>query len=117
MSAESTITVKGGDRNEFSRSLSSALRALPEPERARLEAIFSHYFSVHGVDYAYSRMNEKTVGQILAEFTEVLRKPSVTGEIDGVRFQLFDPPEKATVSNQTRIRRRHGYENSRGSKF
>jgi len=39
-----------------------------------------------------ARVNNRTVSQIFAEYQAVDAKPLASGEVDGVRYELYDAP-------------------------
>ena len=68
---------------------------LPHDLGRRFSSAFMSNLSQHGIQGAFDRMNNRSVSEILADFTgQDDRKPLVSGETDGVRYQLFDPPDK-----------------------
>ncbi|HEU5118968.1 MAG TPA: hypothetical protein VFT74_20425 [Isosphaeraceae bacterium] len=68
---------------------------LPYDLGRRFSSAFMSNVSRLGIQGAFDRMNNRSVLEILADFTgHDDRKPLVSGETDGVRYQLFDPPDK-----------------------
>jgi hypothetical protein len=49
------------------------------------------YFARYGIEGAYERMNNRTVSQIFAEYRPLDVKPIASGEVDGVRYELYEP--------------------------
>ena len=86
------IRVSGSNLQEFSRALTAAFQALPPGERERLKEIDRRYFGRYGFEGTYARMNNRSVAQIFAEYEPVEVKPIASGEMDGVRYELYPPP-------------------------
>jgi hypothetical protein len=84
------ILVSGSNFDEFSRSLTSAIKALPAELSKKLRSIRSDYFGWHGFDGAYLRLNNKTVRQIFESYQPESVAPLASGEVDGVRYTLFE---------------------------
>ena len=87
------ILIFGPDFNKFSHSLTAAMNSVPRHITKHLRQIFSAYFSRGAFDLVYSRMNDRTVGQILAEFDGAASEPMAKGEVDGVEYRLYDAPK------------------------
>jgi len=77
---------------EFSKSFSATLKALPIEMRRRLGDIFKEYFT-NGFEYVFERMNQRTVAQVFSEYQPVQRELVDSGEVDGMRFRLYKAPE------------------------
>jgi hypothetical protein len=88
MSDVNKIVVSGRSFDEFSKSLTKAIQALPQEMSERLRDMRRDYFAWYGFEGMYERMNNRSVGQILAEFRSVDRKPIAAGQIDGLSFRL-----------------------------
>jgi hypothetical protein len=68
---------------------------LPLEIRSKLNEILIFYLHRYGPDGAFDRMNNRTIGKIITEFElGGGMKPIVSGERDGVRFQLFESSER-----------------------
>jgi hypothetical protein len=91
MSDISAIRVFGSNVEEFGKSLNAAFRALPLPTREHLQRVLLTYAGRYGIKHAYERMNDRTVSQILAEFHEPEMKTVASGELDGLKYKLYDP--------------------------
>jgi hypothetical protein len=77
--------------DQFSSAVGTVLRALPPEMRKRLRSILKNYFARYGIEGAYERMKDRTVGQIFAEYQPEDLKVIASGEVDGVRYLLTDP--------------------------
>jgi hypothetical protein len=66
------------------------------PDVARqLRAVRNSYFLAYGWEGVFERFNGRTVAQVLAEYQEPPEPPVVArGEVGGVRYTLFNPPEE-----------------------
>jgi hypothetical protein len=88
------MIVAGADFAAFSKSLTAAVQALPAELGNRLHNIRCSCFAKYGFEGAYKRLNNRSVTQILAEFQDVESKPIVSGELDGIRYELHDRPSQ-----------------------
>jgi hypothetical protein len=88
------IRLSGSNLEEFGKSLNAASKSLPPPMRKRFLSVFSAYFGSYGLEGAYQRMNERTIGQILSEFQEPEAKIVASGELDGMKYTLYDTPHR-----------------------
>jgi hypothetical protein len=86
------LVISGADYQEFSKALSSTCRALPREVAKRLCAIKDQCTAKYGFDGIYSRLNNRSVSQIFAEYQSEDIKPIVSGEIEGMRYRLYDAP-------------------------
>jgi hypothetical protein len=66
----------------------------------RLREIWSAYFSRGAFDLLYERLNGRTVGTILAEFDQTAVPPIAEGELEGVKYRLYDAPADGPVDGQ-----------------
>jgi hypothetical protein len=87
--------VSGSDLEGFLKSLRSVTHSLPPEMKRRLHDIEKTYFAKYGLEGGYQRMNNRTVAQILTEYEEADVKPIVSGESDGVRWNLYPPAGSA----------------------
>ncbi len=78
--------------DEFSMVFNTVRRSLPYESGQHLVRILKNYFARYGVEGAYKRMNDRTVAQVFSEFDEEEVKPIASGEVDGVRYALYDAP-------------------------
>jgi hypothetical protein len=92
MSEFDQVRVFGSTLDEFSNSLTKTLQSLPREQGDRLHAIRSNCFHTYGFEGTPERLNNKTVGEILAEFGNGTPTFRVTaeGEKDGVRYALTE---------------------------
>jgi len=63
----------------------------PREQSEQLKEIRSAYIGAYGFDGTYSRLNNRTISQILTEYRPVPTRVIVEGELDGVRFKLTEP--------------------------
>ncbi|TWT59736.1 hypothetical protein [Rubinisphaera italica] len=81
--------------NSIVTATNIAGRKLELETRKKFNRIFSTYLHRYGIDGVQSRMINKSIGEIIDEFdNSLLLKPSVEGEIGGMKYQLFDPVEQ-----------------------
>jgi hypothetical protein len=100
MNDSNDIRVYGPNFNEFTHSLTKAMNSVPNPVTKRLRQIYSAYFSRGAFNLIYKKMNDRTVAQILAEFDGTSAFAIRSGEIDGVKFRLYDAPKDANSSTE-----------------
>ena len=86
------LVISGANYQEFSRAFSSTCRALPCEVAKRLCAIHDQFTAKYGFEGAHSRLNNRSVSQIFAEYQSDDEKPIASGEIDGMRYRLYDAP-------------------------
>lgn len=93
MEADSTVLRLTPDHGA-SAMLTELLRARPRPVYDDIKMVVLSLLTLRGADEAYQLLDGKTVAAALAEFPQYHRpQPTVTGEIDGLRYALFDPPQ------------------------
>ena len=91
-----TMRVSGVTFDEFSRSLTKVIQSLPPEMKRRLHEIRKNYFAWYGFEGAQERLNNRTVSEIFAEYRPVDVQPLASGEVEGVRYELFEaPPSEA----------------------
>src|SRR5579884_1471135 len=77
---------------DLSRSFGRVCRSLPPEMREQLGDIMKRYFARHGFEGAYERLKNRTALTIFAEYQPTPIKPVCSGEVDGVRYELFESP-------------------------
>ena len=76
--------------NVASREIRPELRQL-------LNSIFTSYLCRFGIAGVFERLHNKTVAQAIAEYdADESVKPVISGEVDGLKFELFGKPEGHT---------------------
>lgn len=85
MSDPTEFYVCGANFDEFSRSLTAAIKQLPRDFSQQLNQVRREYFTKYGFDAAYQRMNNRKVSQIISEYEPTDVKPIASGELDGAR--------------------------------
>jgi hypothetical protein len=74
---------------------------LPLEIRKRLNKAFTGSLQRHGLEGTFDRLNNRTVAEILAEHDPADDPtPIASGEVDGVRFELFEAPDKKSTMGQ-----------------
>ena len=76
------------------RELNVFTSSLPVETRREIARVCSEYTAMFGVEGALMRLRDRTASQILAEFIPANRDPLAAGEIDGIRYRLYDRPPK-----------------------
>src|SRR4051812_38262617 len=92
MADPQSMLVSGSNFDEFSKSLTAAIQALPPDLSRQLREIRKKCFGMYGFDGAYERLNGRTAQQILAEYQSVPDLPIASGKVDGVEYSLYRPP-------------------------
>jgi len=77
---------------EIVQAVNEVTRNLPSDIGRRLARILAYYFSKYRLVGAYERMNKKTVSQIFNEFHAASLDVVSSGEVDGIRFRLYEAP-------------------------
>ena len=92
------IRVSGATLNEFANAYTAALESAPPDVKKRLHTVRTNYLGAYGLDGFHKKLNNLTVKEILdkeQEAQETGRSNLITeGEVDGLRFKLFDAPKK-----------------------
>jgi hypothetical protein len=78
------------DGDEISDSLSAVTTRLPRELSRQVTRIFCEYFAAHGVEGTIARLNGKSVHQIVSEHQQGKAKLVASGELDDVRFNLYE---------------------------
>jgi hypothetical protein len=86
------LTVSGSNFGEVLGCLERILQELPLETAKRLQKLSLNYMSLYGFDGAYQRMNGRTVEQIFTEYRPVDEEPIASGEVDGLRYKLYEAP-------------------------
>jgi hypothetical protein len=94
MDKQLALIVSGRDYAEMSNSLTIACQSLPRDLGVKLCNIRSDYLVRFGVEESYGKLNNRSVEQIFSEYDSCPAMPVETGEINGVKFALYDPPRK-----------------------
>ena len=89
-----SLRVSGASAEDFLANFSSVVDPLPRETRKRLRAIRNTYIIAYDLNGAFERMNNRSLAQIIAEYQEPDMKPVASGEVDGVRYELFDSPSR-----------------------
>jgi hypothetical protein len=92
MSDWSTFRFSAATLQEFVQSYNSMISSLPAEIASRLRAILQQYAAAYGIEGAFVRMNGRTLSQVFAEYHSVDIQPIASGEVEGLRYELYDPP-------------------------
>jgi hypothetical protein len=95
-----SLLVSGSSFHEFSNSLTAVIQTLPPEMRKRLRDIRKNYFCWYGLDELYKRLNDRTVSQIFAEYQPIDVEPIASGEVDGLRYDLYEAPPPFTSDGE-----------------
>jgi hypothetical protein len=81
---------------EIERTMVAVKPRLPPELRDEFDLVRMSYRQRYGADGLYERVNNRTVAAILAEFDPADRlKLLDSGEVEGVRYKLYDAPDAA----------------------
>jgi hypothetical protein len=94
------LVVSGTNYEQFSRSFGIICRKLPREDAKRLCAIKDSYSAIYGFEGAHERMNNRSVLQIFAEYQPTDVKPIESGEVDGMRYRLYEAPSPPTTNGE-----------------
>lgn len=86
------VLVSCSGPNEIVGAINRAKHALPIDIRRRLADIFSDYVARYDIEGTYERMNHRSVDQIFAEYQLGGTRVITSGEVDGIRYRLFESP-------------------------
>jgi hypothetical protein len=78
--------------DDFLAAFSSIVGVLPPETQKRLRRIRNRYIIAYGPEGAFERMNNRSLAQVIAEYQEPGMRPVTSGELDGVRYELYDSP-------------------------
>jgi hypothetical protein len=67
--------------------------SLPTEVRQQMTKIMFSYFARFGPQGVFERFNNRTISRILAEFDGGEGNRIESGEIDGVRYELYERPD------------------------
>jgi len=85
------------------------------PEVAkRLNMIKLRYLQFYGEEGLYERVNNRTVSRILAEYSGDDPTPIASGQIDDIRYELFEAPEAGKETGEKRKGKKRGRGKTRG---
>src|SRR5262245_59921565 len=74
--------------------------SLPPETRSRMKEIMLNYFSRFGHQGVFERMNNRTISQIMAEYEPGQIRPVVSGETEGVRYDLYPKTSSGEVKSK-----------------
>jgi hypothetical protein len=86
------LLVFGSSPSEISKSVKSVFQALPPEMAKEFRTIRVNYLLWYGPLEANERLNNRTVAQIFSEYRPLEKKPMAAGELDGVRYELYEAP-------------------------
>jgi len=88
----SSIMISCSTLSEFVGTRNAVNMELPPEMRKPFAKIFTNYIARFGIEGAFERMNHRTVAQIFAEFEPGEPKVVASGELDGLRYTLYEAP-------------------------
>jgi hypothetical protein len=84
---------------EFFATVDRIKDSLPREWRQPFVDIAMDYSTNYGLEGAFGRMNNRTVAAIFAEYEPTNAKEIASGEIDGMRYQLYEAPPSRPEDN------------------
>jgi hypothetical protein len=109
MSDFESLVVSSASLDDFSEACFKVAEALPRETKIRLNRIVLYCVQRYGEEGAYKRLNNRSVSQIFAEYPAVELKDVLepedlkliaSGEVDGMRWELYDPPSPRTTDGE-----------------
>lgn len=109
MSDFGSAIISSARLDDFGDTCFKVAEALPKEIRIRFNRILLYCMEHYGEEGAYKRLNNRSVSQIFAEYPAVELKDVVgpkdleliaTGEVDGMRWELYDPPSPKTTDDE-----------------
>jgi hypothetical protein len=100
MSDIDSLVISSASLGDFSSSFSKVFQALPAEMGKRLKDVLGYYVARYGIEGAYNRISNRSVSQIFAEYQPEDLKPIASGEVDGVRYALYEAPCDESVERK-----------------
>lgn len=109
MSDFDSLVVSSPSEKDFGETWFNFEQTLPKETRLRLNRILLYCVKHYGQEGAYKRLNNRSVSQILAEYPAIELKDVLepedlklvaSGEVDGMRWELYDSPSAATTEGE-----------------
>jgi hypothetical protein len=100
MSDLAKLIASGSSHRELSERLTEILQELPPETAKRFHKIRLNYTVWYGFAGMYERMNGRTVEQIFTEYRPVDEEPIASGEVDGLRYKLYEAPPNEPTTNR-----------------
>ena len=94
MSKPNECAIVGADFAEFCRAMTKAMQESSAEVRAQLKEIRRNSFAAFGFEGTFERLNGKTPAQMIAEYKPIDSHLVAKGQIDDIRFQLYDAPPR-----------------------
>lgn len=104
-----SLVISGASLDDFDEACFKVAEALPKEPKIRLNRILLYCMEHYGEEGAYKRLNNRSVAQIFAEYSAVELKDVLgpedlkliaSGEVDGMRWELYDPPSPDTTEDE-----------------
>ena len=86
------IQITGETISDVLESCNRIVPTLSPELRKTFVAIRSNYIAAFQLEEACARLRDRSVSQVIAEYEPINVKPIASGEEDGVKFALYDPP-------------------------
>lgn len=91
------IAINCGSPDHIIGAVNDISPGLPDSVSRQLNYIKLVYWQRYGEEGLFGRFNNRTIGEILAEFEAYDHAmPIASGEIDGLRYQLYGAPDSGT---------------------
>lgn len=85
---------------DFSRALTKAIQASSLEVKTQLQTIRDNYLATYGFDGFYEKLNGKSIRQMIEEYVPGNPKILAAGEVDGLKYVLYDAPDEAAKTTQ-----------------
>ena len=93
MSSYLHLKIEGSVYQEIIPNMNVVRDAMPLDARKHLNQIFTQYLVKYGVEKACELVKGKTVEEIFAEYQSEVLPPIDSGEMDGLRWNLYEAPK------------------------
>src|SRR4051794_18119501 len=99
MPSPESVVITCDNKNKILASMIAVMPQLEPDVRRRFIRIVGDFSQRYGEEEAFNRANNRTVSQLLAEYETKIEKPIASGEIDDVRYELYDAPASNTKAD------------------
>lgn len=109
MNNRDSLVFSSASLNVFSEACNKFAQTLPAEMSKRFNIILLYCMEHYGEEGTYERLNNRSVSQIFAEYQAVALKDVLgpedlklvaSGEVDGMRWELYDPPSSHTAEGE-----------------
>ncbi|WDI42617.1 hypothetical protein [Bremerella sp. P1] len=89
------LIVECDDPEKIIRAVNNLMPKMPSDLRVPISVLMLDIVGMHGKQGLYDRFNNRSIASLISEYRDQFDiRPIVEGERDGVKFQLFEDPNK-----------------------